>query len=114
MYSLPLLVFVALVPFENQAAGARAKDLIVGKWQAADDKEQAILEFHPDGKLSVSIAGLKLDGKYRFLAEAEMEGEMSVPGAKESLKERLRVKVTKDELTTSDSKDKVDRFKQVK
>ncbi len=96
----------------------KAKDLIVGQWIPTQekDKDKAVLEFTKDGKVILKVTDggktVELAGTYKFLGEDKIEVELALGNDKK--KETLKVKVTKDELTTTDSKDKVDTFKRGK
>lgn len=100
-------------------AADTAKELIVGKWQPTDKAgEKATVEFTKDGKVKVVADLYTLDGTYKFLKDDQIEVTMPIAGKEESVK--LTVKVTKDELTTTDEtkdakgKEKIETFKRVK
>src|SRR5439155_19558011 len=124
MRAMGLVGIAWLVLVMAAAAGAaekaedkadKPKDLIVGKWQPVkEDKHELILEFKKDGTLKVEAKkeGKAIDGKYRFTKDDEMEVEMSFMG--ETRKDTLTVKVTREALTTKDSKGKEETFKKVK
>jgi uncharacterized protein (TIGR03066 family) len=110
-----LVLVVAAAAGAAEEAKDKPKDLIVGKWQPVkEDKHELILEFKKDGTLKVEAKkeGKAIDGKYRFTKDDEMEVEMSFMG--ETRKDTLTVKVTREALTTKDSKGKEETFKKVK
>src|SRR5437660_224195 len=88
----------------------KPKDLIVGKWAPNDEKtkDKVVIEFTKDGKVLVTATedGKKMEikGTYKFATDDKVDIEMDFMGEKK--KETMTVKVTKDELTTTDSKDK--------
>lgn len=98
----------------------KAKDLIVGKWEIAsgDPKQKGTIEFQQGGNLIITATApveLTIKGKYKFLDEDTMEVELTPPveGA-DKVTQKVKVKVTKDELITIDEKKKEDKFKRVK
>ncbi len=101
------------------AAGAadRPDELIVGKWGPANGKDKGTVEFAKNGKLSVK--GKDDDGKdfdvggtYKFIGDDALDVVLTVAG--EVKKERLKVKVDKDELSLTDSKKRTQTFKRAK
>jgi uncharacterized protein (TIGR03066 family) len=106
---------VAAVTVAPATAGDNAKDLIVGRWQPNEKGgEKAIIEFTKDGKLKVIADKLNLDGTYKFVKDDQIEVSMPIKGKESTVK--LIVKVTKDELTTTEegSKNPPETFKRVK
>jgi uncharacterized protein (TIGR03066 family) len=103
---------------KDEKKDEKAKDLIVGKWNPDDEKakDKLTLEFTKDGKVLIKgdLGGNAVDasGTYKFLGDDKMEIEISFMG--ETKKETVGVKVTKDELTTTDSKDMKHTFKRIK
>jgi uncharacterized protein (TIGR03066 family) len=94
-------------------AADKPKDLIVGKWEPVENKGQApTIEFTKDGKLKISIAQMTIEGTYKFLDDNNVEVEISFMG--QTQKEKMKVECTKDEMTTTDSKNKAEKFKRVK
>jgi uncharacterized protein (TIGR03066 family) len=115
MRKVSLALLVCLLPLFAACGGSKPKDLIIGKWEAADEKEKGVsMEYKPDGTLTVSMGPIKMDAKYKFTADEDMEVEMNMPGLKEPIKQKLKVKVSKDEMSTTDEKGKVDKFKRAK
>jgi uncharacterized protein (TIGR03066 family) len=113
------LCFVLVVGLYATSALAadKASDLIVGKWEPKDTKQKGTVEFTKDGKVNLKIedpAGkvVEITGTYKFNGDDKVEVELNFMG--EKMKEELKVTVTKDELTTVDSKDKKESFKRVK
>lgn len=122
-YLAALLSLLALGLFLSSARAEdkkkeedKAKDLIVGKWELKKDKDTVLMEFTKDGKLTVKMKmgddEIKMDGKYEFTDADHVKVELTAGDKKHT--EKLKVKVTKDELTTTDEKDKSDTFKRVK
>jgi len=98
----------------------KPQDLILGKWRAEDakTKEDVVIEFTKDGKVLVKKTTddgktAEVGGVYKFAADDKIDVEIDF-GEGQKKKETLTVKVTKDELTTTDSKDKKETFKRVK
>jgi uncharacterized protein (TIGR03066 family) len=119
--ALPTVVLILfaslfLAPVAADDKKETAKDLIIGKWQPADPKEMVILEFTKDGKIIVkeTRAGKtsEITGTYKFVGADQVQAVMRFNG--EEKKENLTVTVTRDELTTTDSGKKTDKFKRVK
>ena len=114
----PMAIVAVLMLGGLAPAGAqdkeKPKDLIVGKWQPADEKGRGIvLEFTKDGALKVGSKDDTIDGNYRFLDDEKVEVELTARG--QTRKAVLKVKVTKNELTTvEEGKTKEERFKRVK
>jgi uncharacterized protein (TIGR03066 family) len=110
--ALTVLALLALAVTPALAAD-KPQDLIIGKWQPADAKEKANLEFLKDGKLKIGSEQFMLDGTYKFLDDKTLEVKISFMGQEKAVK--LNVTVTKDELTTQETgKDKKETFKRVK
>jgi hypothetical protein len=55
-----------------------------------------------------------LKGKYKFLEDDVVEVEFVPPGTDKAMKQKLKVKVDKDTLETTDEEKKVDKFKRAK
>jgi uncharacterized protein (TIGR03066 family) len=97
----------------------KPKDLILGKWSREDPKtkETVVIEFTKDGKVLIKATaeGKKLEfgGVYTFATEDKIDVEINF-GEGQKKKETLTVKVTKDELTTTDARDKKETFNRVK
>lgn len=112
------LLVLALVDLTPGQAADKPKDLIIGKWMPVKEKEKkGTLQFTPDGKLLVRVKGpdskeIEVNGTFKFLDENTMEVVLSFKG--ETRKEKLKVKVTRDEMTTTDSSNKTDTFRRIK
>lgn len=115
--------------------GGSAKSLIVGKWDMTEkegkaQKKDGHVEFTEDGKVLMVESGggqsMKLNGAYKFLDDDNIELEIENPFADlakegknievkvEGLKMKLKVSVTADELTTTNEKGQVSKFKRIK
>src|SRR5260221_14246443 len=92
-----LAVLVLLAPAVTRALAAdKPQDLIIGKWRQSEGKGH--LEFLKDGKLKFLIPqNSSVDGTYKFLDDKTLEIKMSFEG--QETKTKLKVTVTKDELT---------------
>ncbi len=92
----------------------KPKDQIVGKWEPADAQGKVVIEFTKDGMVKVSVAGteVKIEGKYKFLDDENMQIDLTVMGQSKS--DKLKVAIDKDELTTTDSQGKTDKMRRVK
>jgi len=119
LVALSLFVLVSAVAAQETAKSSN-KELIVGKWRAEvpqDAPKEAVeltpvVEFKKDGGLVIEIGKLlKLEGKYRFLNESDLELEIEVMGKKDAKK--IKVEVTKDTLSTTDEKGKVEKMKRI-
>ena len=114
-----LVVTVVLVAGIGLPAVAadKPKDVIVGKWEPVDDKsDSATIEFLKDGRLKITaILGtmkLSYDGTYKFVDDNNIETEPTFQG--KTTKDKLKVEVTKDTLTTTDSTGRADKLRRVK
>jgi uncharacterized protein (TIGR03066 family) len=96
----------------------KPQDLIVGKWVPAkeSDKEKGTVEFTKDGKVILKLMEgdkkIDINGTYKFITDDKVEVELDFMGEKK--KETLKIKVTKDELTSVDEKDREEKFKRAK
>jgi hypothetical protein len=90
--------------------------LIVGKWELVDTEGGPTFEYASDGTLKLVLGeGLPTrTGRYAFQGEGDMTVEWD--GAADPAKKthKLKVVVTTDELTTTDEKGKVTRFKRAR
>ena len=85
----------------EQTGNSGARKLIVGRWSPVKEKEKATIEFFDGGKLKISGEGMiMIDGGYKFLDDSTIEVKMSFGGEEKTTK--LKVTVTKDELTTQE------------
>ncbi len=114
-----LAVAVLLAPaWAEEKKADKPQDLIVGKWIPAQekDKEKGTVEFTKEGKVLLKLMEgdkkFDINGTYKFTSDDKMEVELDFMGEKK--KETLKVKVTKDELTTVDEKDREEKFKRAK
>lgn len=106
-------VVAALIVSPLLAAPAgKPKDLIVGKWQAGD--MAAVLEFHKDGKLTVTAGGKKIEGTYKFTADDAMEVVLDFGKGDKKTQKLSKVKIENDELSTTDEMGKTEKFKKAK
>jgi uncharacterized protein (TIGR03066 family) len=120
-----LVLLIALCALAPASAADKPADLIVGKWQGEVTHEIAkfgekpkkytakvFLEFAKDGKLKSVTEAVPdvpafpeetLTGTYKFVSETELEVAVKMKdprtGKEEETKVRLKVAVTKDELT---------------
>src|SRR5262245_63214587 len=108
------------------ACASKPKDLIIGKWEPTDSAEKGTLEFAKDGTMKMGTGPISIQAKYKFIDDQTMEVEMENPlgglgaGAggvqvqiPKTITSRVKVSVTKDELTTTDDKGKTTKFKRV-
>jgi uncharacterized protein (TIGR03066 family) len=97
-------------------AADKPKDLILGKWEMSRDKHKVSLEFVKDNVLKVRLTtddkNIDVEGKYTFVDDDNIEVELVYMG--ETKKEKLKVVVTKEELTTTDGAGKKETFKRTK
>jgi uncharacterized protein (TIGR03066 family) len=114
---LALALLLAPARAEEKKAD-KPQDLIVGKWVPAkeSDKEKGTVEFTKDGKVILKLMEgdkkIDINGTYKFITDDKVEVELDFMGEKK--KETLKVKVTKDELTSVDEKDREEKFKRAK
>ncbi len=95
-------------------AADKPKDLIVGKWAPDKGDNKITVEFTKDGAVKVIFPEgiLTIEGKYKFTDDKTMEMELTSMGMTQ--KDKLEVAINKDEMTTTDSKGKVEKFKRIK
>ncbi len=94
-------IAVVVISFNPAFAADSAKQLIVGKWRPNDKEgEKAVIEFTKDGKVKVISATKQIDGAYTFVKDNQIEVTMSIMGKEAKVK--LDIKVTKEELTTTE------------
>ena len=55
----------------------KASNSIVGKWEVPGEK--SIIEFKPDGTMTVNSGGKAVAGKYSFSDETHMKMEIAIP-----------------------------------
>ncbi len=88
---------------------AKAKDQIVGKWEATSgDIKGALIEFTKDGVVKVVFEQggqkINLEGKYKFTDEKTIEVEIKVQD--QTMKEKNKVEFKgKDQVILTDEKD---------
>jgi uncharacterized protein (TIGR03066 family) len=101
------LMLFGFFPLLALAADAKPKDLIVGKWEVTEGKNKGvILEYKADGKVTVTQGDKTTPtGTYKFVADDVLEFQGEIMGEK-APPIQYRVKVTKDELVTTDEKTK--------
>ncbi len=112
------LVGVAALALLISSCGNKPKDLIIGKWEATDDKDKGVVEFNKDGTFKITSGPFSMNGTYKFVDDNTIEMEMdnplaggvdmpSVPGGvkidlPKKITTKSKVKVTKDELTMTE------------
>lgn len=112
--------FVCVLLFLASPALAQDKpaDLLVGKWEFKEKQpgREFTISFEKgdgkEGKLKLEASGLTLEGSYKLLSDAEME--VSMKAGNDTVRQKLKFKVTKEELETTDEQGKVETFKRVK
>jgi uncharacterized protein (TIGR03066 family) len=108
---------VVLCALALAGCAAKPQELIVGKWETTDlaGKVQTA-EFAKDGTvtmpLPIPIAGLRLEGKYKFIDNDRLEFEYTAWGKTE--KSGRKVAVTQETLTLTDDNGKTQLFKRAK
>jgi hypothetical protein len=96
------------------AVAAKPADLIIGTWEIVDEKKKGKLEFVKGGEIIMTAEpDPAVKGKYNFVEDDLVEVEFVAPGG-EKKAQKLKVKVDKDTLETTDEAKKVDKFKRAK
>lgn len=141
MRKASLILFGCAVLFLS-GCGNKPKDLIVGKWESSEGDKKETVEFKKDGTVETSDKMKMGKGaKYKFTDDTTMELSIEFPeeeykglkafmeldksegdkpvldDANHSIKMKMKVEVTKDELTMTPlvGKDqKAQKFKKVK
>ncbi len=104
-----LVGVVVLVLAAAGVAADKAQDLIVGKWEPTDGAEKGLLEINKDGTLKATRGGETREGKWKLVGENQLELEFMGRAIK------LKVAVTKDELTTTNEENnRTTKFKRAK
>jgi uncharacterized protein (TIGR03066 family) len=116
MLAIRILFLVALTLFllvpAPVIAQEKPKDLILGKWNPAQKDEGPVLEFLKDGKFKVTFQQVSFEGMYKFIDDNTMDVEITAQG--KTQKDKIKVEVTKDSLTTTDSTGKPEKFTRAK
>jgi len=96
----------ATTPATSSSTGTTdARQLILGTWKI-QSPEGTILDFGKDGTVGITQGGLNLKANYQFLDDSTIA--VTMPGQPEP--EKMKVQVSEQELVTTDSKGKVDKF----
>src|SRR5262245_16137504 len=94
---------------------AKAKKVLVGKWQATqkvNDKEVTVfLEFTKDGKLTTKSGPVTLTRTYKVIDDSNIEVTVKV-GTK-STTSKIKIKIDKDELEMTPENGKTMKLKRV-
>jgi hypothetical protein len=136
MRATRLSLLALLVLALTGCGGGKTKDLIVGKWEPADEAEKkkgGTVEFTKDGEFIAGAGGLSLKGKYKVIDDKTVEIEMDNPfaavaekmpdvkkgdkAAEKTIKKKITIKsISKDEMviTDPDKKDKEQKLVRVK
>jgi hypothetical protein len=87
------------------------RDALIGKWDKVGTGEKGSVEFRRDGTATFTTPGVPgMEAKYQLLGGDMVHVEISLPGGK-TVPQKLRVKIDKDEMTTTDEENEVDRFR---
>jgi uncharacterized protein (TIGR03066 family) len=110
---IALVAAVILLAAGAVSAEDKPQQLILGRWEPADSKGKSVIEFLKDGKLRISADTLTLEGSYKFIDDKTLEVKV-ILGGNEKPSSKLKITVTKDELTTEEEgKGKKERFKRL-
>lgn len=117
MKAVRLILVAGMCLAFSSCTSSKPKDLIVGKWSAAEDEKNLVVwDFAKDGTLEITMGGegrpLRMRGKYKFIDDSTLEVERD-PGDP-SKNQTVKVSVTKKELILTDEKGKVMPFKRAK
>ena len=116
-----LLVGVLAGPGLRTLAGPGAPGppgaALVGRWDPVDGKQRGTLEFTREGVLKVRSLEpdgkeARFEGSFKVVGEGKMEVELAYMGVK--TRHVLKYTCQGDELTTTDEKGTVEKFKRVK
>ncbi len=119
-------LFLVTALAQADVAPAKAKDLIIGTWETTVGKgpvqredcdgtvapNKGAVEFTKDGKLNITAGPITVDGTYKFTDDTNLEITIDFMGARQT--EKIKIAVTKNVLTTTDSKGMTEKFKRVK
>src|SRR5262245_260827 len=105
------LTLLAIVTLGKAGGTTKPKDLIIGKWKAAEKKGEveimATVEFAKDGGLKMKIGELAIDGKYKFIDDNNFEITLEFGGKKAIEKVKIE-SITKDKMVTTDKNGKTE------
>lgn len=96
------------------SAPSRVRELIVGKWELIESPNKNTIEFMPDGVYKLveiseqGVRGAALEGKYQFKDDETVVIDLGVVPYEQ------KVKVNGDELVTTETKGKVDKYRRLK
>jgi uncharacterized protein (TIGR03066 family) len=86
------------------------RDLLVGRWENEQNPKNTV-EFLKDGSVVLKDGAVEMKGTYTFLSEVNIEVNLKHMG--QEISQKLRIKVTKDELVTTDTEKKEEQFKRI-
>jgi len=110
MPALRLFALVLVLLLAGRAAAApKNAELIVGKW---DIGMNTVFEYKKDGTFVMTIGTVALNGKYKFIDDNTMEVEITV--GDKTKKNRLKVAIQGDEMTTTDPEGKSNKLTRIK
>ena len=119
-----LTVLILSIGVNNALGEDEPKDLIVGKWQPTTEKgKDYVFEFTRDGALKVSDKSgnkeLTFTGKYKFLKRDQIQIVLDItdPDTLQTTTKTQRVtivRISRDDLTTSDEMRREESFKRLK
>lgn len=117
-FALAMAACLIIVPGCEAKKPREPRYLIVGKWESTDPKAKGTHEYKSDGTLIVvqEVRGRKVEmiGSYEFIEDEVMVVEVDPGGGLPKMNQRIRVKITDDELTTTDDLNQVGTMKRVK
>jgi uncharacterized protein (TIGR03066 family) len=106
VFGFGLVVFVVCA-FSGCGSTSERQALIVGKWdvrQKLGNREiSGKVEFRKDGKMTTEAMGMRLESKYRFLDENNIEVEMCLGPMKMTEKNKIE-SLTKTQMVLVDPK----------
>jgi uncharacterized protein (TIGR03066 family) len=87
------LVVVVVGTFSGCGASSKRQAMIVGKWdvkQKYGNREiSGKVEFRKDGTMTTEAMGMRMESKYKFLDDNNIEVEMAVGGRKVTEKNKI-------------------------
>ncbi|OAI51356.1 hypothetical protein AYO44_00675 [Planctomycetaceae bacterium SCGC AG-212-F19] len=108
MLATACLLLLVSSPIKSAQTG-KAKDLIVGKW---DIGMNTVFEYKKDGTFVMTVGTVAINGKYTFVSDDTMEVEITV--GDKTRKNRLKVVIKDNEMTTTDPEGKSNKLTRIK
>jgi hypothetical protein len=99
-------------PPRDSSEPGKIPKLLLGKWESVDPKQPGTVEFRRDRTAIVAMGDEpEIHGTFNALGEDVIEIHLDLGGS--PITQKLKIRVGKDELVTTDEANKVDRFRRI-